>query len=175
MTRMLDPPRKRLRFKLRTLLLAVAVLSAMLAIAVRVGPVWSLAIGWTLLLVAAHVVGNAFGTKAVENSPSRDELGDSSEGSTSSGPVEFAPATRLHRSTRLGWLTFLLTAVGAIIGGVIGTVGLIAAYAEQGAYVGIALGIVCAAALGGFFGFLGATSLGMTLRAWNEAAKHARR
>ena len=163
------------RFRLRTLLLGIAVLSVLFTLAARLGAVWSVALGWTALLVAAHVLGNAWGTRTTRQMPTlaRPATDGESPAATDT-PIAFAPATRLHRSSRLGWRTILLTVLGAVAGGAVATVGLIALYAERQAYAGIALGIVCSAALGGFFGFLAASSIGMTLHAMSESAKYDR-
>ncbi|MBL8830162.1 MAG: hypothetical protein JNM18_24505 [Planctomycetaceae bacterium] len=160
------------QFRLRTLFIAVAVLSALMALAVRIGPVWSLAIFWTALLIAAHVLGNAWGSRGTADTSARLRAGTHDDEPPQTGPIEFAPTTRLHRSGGVGWSTIVLTALGVLAGGGAGAAVLIVMYAEQGVYIGIALGILCAAILGGFLGFLTATSLGMTLRAWREAVEH---
>ncbi len=167
----LSTPERWPQFRLRTLLIAVAVLSALMAIAVRIGPVWSLAIFWTALLIAAHVLGNAWGSRGTAHTSARLRAGTHDDEPPETGPIEYAPTTRLHRSGGIGWSTILLTALGALAGGGAGGSLLIATYAEQGVYIGIALGTLCAAILGGFLGFLTATSLGMTLRAWREAVE----
>ena len=160
---------------MRTLLAAFAAISVLVPVAIRLGPVWSIALGWLGLLVVAHVVGNAWGTRATQESAQRANEEPEHELPTApTGPIRYAPPTRLERSTRHGWLTLGLTALGVVSGAVLGAVLLIAIYGESRAYVGIALGIVSAAALGGFFGFLTATSLGSTYRAWHEASRHDR-
>jgi len=159
------------QFRLRTLLLAFAVISAVLAVAVRIGPVSSLAVGWTVLLIAAHVLGNAWGTKAKRLRLSGDDTVPPDDAPRTPATIRFAPATRLQRSGGLGWGVMALIAVGAAAGGVAGALVLLGTDRERHDYVGLALGICSAAALGGFFGFLTATSLGMAWRALREATR----
>jgi hypothetical protein len=170
----LAPPQRWPQFRLRTLLIAFVGISALMAIAAKIGPVWSTAIAWTALLIGAHIVGNAWGSKATSQTSARLRAGTQDDEQPVAGPIEYAPATRLHRSGGVGWSTVVLTALGALAGGGAGAAILISIYAEQGVYVGIAVGIFSAAIIGGFLGFLTATSLGMTLRAWREAVEHDR-
>lgn len=169
------PTTQRPQFRLRTLLIAFVVISALMAGAVRLGPVWSLAIVWCALLVAAHIVGNAWGTKATARTSRELRAGTHDPELPNVGRHEPIPATRLHRSSGVGWTTVVLTTLGALIGGAAGAVGLIAAYAKDGHYVGIVVGLISAAVLGGFLGFMTATSLGKTISAWREAVEHDRR
>ena len=57
-------PAKPFQFGLRTLFVGIALLGVLLAIMVHLEPIWSLALVWSLLLVAAHVAGNVWGTRS---------------------------------------------------------------------------------------------------------------
>src|SRR5687767_7600124 len=106
------------QFSLRSLLLAVGLCSVLLAVMNLVGALWSTALVWFLLLVAAHVFGNAWGTRSrTAPRPADDRQSDR----RSRPPVRFAPSTRLRGQICIGRCMIACSALGAVIGGCLGT------------------------------------------------------
>ena len=159
------------QFGLRTALLAVGACGVLFAVMSHVGLVWSTVLAWSGLLVAAHMVANAWGTRAKsrrrQRHPADDEL---PEETWTQQPIEFAPTTQLGDNRRLGMAMFILTGVGALVGLALGTLTLLTIYWDELSYLGILVGGLSAAVIGGFLGFLTSTFLGVSLRAWNEAS-----
>lgn len=165
------------------MLLAVAACAVLFAIMHQAGPLWSVAIVWFLMLAAAHVAGNAYATRArhapgelSRDNPSTENEADPRPKCTATGTErDFAPATRLRQSTRLGWLMFALTGVGAIAGCIVGvTLLTLVNWGPIGAS-GVIVGGISCAVLGALLGFLTSTFLGVFLRAWSEAVYEPRR
>jgi hypothetical protein len=183
-----EPSRRPFQFGLGTMLIAVAACGVLIAIMQQVGPVWSLAIGWFLMLAAAHVTANAYGTRArraarqsssgnasTENPPPSAEAEDRPVASATDKQLTFAPATRLRQSARLGRPMLALTGVGAIVGSSGGVTLLALVNWERIGVSGIIVGGISCAVLGALLGFLTSTFLGVSLRALREAAGEPRR
>ena len=164
------------QFSVRTLLIAVTVLSFLLAI-MRWHPTFGTILAWTVLLVAAHMMATAWGTRHRRLHPDAQPGAndDSRPVSASSESIAFAPPTPLHWRTRLGWLTGGCVIVGAITGGVLGTAVLVYAYWPMLSWPALGLGVCSACILGGFLGFIASTFLGISLRAWRAAIASQRR
>jgi hypothetical protein len=131
-----------------------------------------------LLLVAAHVIANAWGTRQRSRRTSQRAVTDAFASSQSIDAVfkeQLAPATRLRRNTNSGWLTLACTAVGVAIGGISGTLALASLYYDRIDNQAIALGGASAAVIGGFAGFLAAIFTRTAAHAWHEADRHSRR
>ena len=178
-----EPSPRPFQFGLRTMLIAVAACGVLFAIMQQVGLVWSVAIGWFLMLAAAHVAANACGSRSRRAPGERSSgggasLNDSDARPNSSGTsaeLAFAPATRLRQSTRLGRAMFAVTGVGAIVGSTGGvTLLTLVNWGRIGAS-GIIVGGISCAILGALLGFLTSTFLGVSLRALREAAGEPRR
>jgi hypothetical protein len=161
------------QFSLRTLLLFVSAVAVLMAIITRVGAVWSVAIVLGLLLVTAHISANAFGTRAVNRTTQRlaRRHEDDADELCVTGPLQFAPHSRLSERRRLGWSMPLATVVGAAVGGTFGSVLLSTLYFEAGGFGAVLLGGFSATVLGGFLGFLASTFIGVTGRALSEASR----
>jgi len=178
-----EPARRPFQFSLRAMLMAVAACAVLFAIMHQVGPLWSVAIAWFLMLAAAHVAGNAYATRArrAPGDLSRDNFSSENEADprpkcTATGTErDFAPATRLRQSTRLGWLMFTLTGLGAIVGCIGGVTLLSLVTWDHIGASGVIVGGISCAVLGALLGFLTSTFLGVFLRAWHEAAYEPRR
>jgi hypothetical protein len=157
------------QFTLRALFLAVAMF-AMVFAAVRFG-------GWgaTIVLltfgslIVAHVVGNALGTRL------RDEVSpqlnpkpiDSAVPIVAARPVRIDH--RLHERTRVGRIILATSGGAAVIGALLG--GMALAFWTGASLSGWLVGTLSSAVLGAFFGFLLASFLQITIRAWWQAAK----
>jgi hypothetical protein len=165
------------QFHLRTLLAMVAMLGVLLAIMGQIGVVWSVVLVWLVLLIAAHVIGNAFGTrlKMLEHQPLREAATASLAHELSGRPPAFAPSTLLRRHTRHGLTMFLATAAGAVLGGSLGCLVLALVYVGDIGSLGLGLGTGSGAVLGGLAGFLASTFLGVFSRAFREATREPKR
>lgn len=170
------------QFGLRAMFAGVALLSVLFTIMGIVGPVWSTFLVWFLLLAAAHVSGNVWGTRktlrridhvsrhldlcgppcaeteAVDRPAACARLSGSNRG------------TRLRESTRLGWPMIVTTAIGTMVGGALGAT-LLGLSLGASSYTGVVLGSLSSAVVGGFLGFLASSFLAVALNAWQEAVR----
>lgn len=165
------------QFGLRTLLLFVGALAVVSAIITRVGAAWSTALVLGLLLIAAHVSANAWGTRAASRatrSPVRLDDGEQ-RAAADAGPPLFAPHTQLGERRRLGWPLPLCVAAGGLAGGTLGTAMLAALYFHVGGLAAVVTGGLSAAIVGGFLAFLASAFLGVAARALTEASRGPRR
>jgi hypothetical protein len=158
------------QFRVRTLLSFIAVVSVLLAI-LRWHPTFGAILTWTLLIVAAHVIATAWGTRHNRRYDAKTQANILKEDQLAAGGYEirFAPTTRLHHRSRLGWLTIGCVVVGASLGGTLGSWTLMTVYEARLSWPAFALGAVSASILGGLLGFLLSTFLNISLRAWREA------
>jgi hypothetical protein len=151
-------------------MLWVALAGGLFAVLSRVGPLWSAAIIWFLILAAGHVLGNVWGSHASRLRTSSDDDQSGSAALQSPRPVTFAPTTRLCEKSQLGWIMPTVTIVAALIGGAAGGFALIWLHWGEVALAGLLVGTISAAILGGFFGFLTSSFVEVSARAFNEAA-----
>jgi RsiW-degrading membrane proteinase PrsW (M82 family) len=159
------------QYNLRTLFAAVAILAAVFASGRYGGSAGLMAAATVAALIAAHVVGNALGTRL------RDEVSphfnpqpptESPRKDTRRVPTTFGER-RLHQRTPLGRIIHITSGGAALVGAVLG--GLALAVWTDATPVGWLVGTVSSAVLGAFFGFLLASFLEMTLRAWWQASE----
>jgi hypothetical protein len=166
------------QFRVRTTLIVLVAASVLFTILRMVGILWSVIVVWMLLLVAAHVIANAWGTRQRSRRASQRAVTDIAA-SQRSIDAEFkeqlAPATRLRKNTNSGWLTLACTVVGIVVGGSSGTLALASLYYHKIDNQAVALGGVSAAVIGGLAGFLLATFTRIAAYAWHEADQHSRR
>ena len=179
-------PSRPLRFTLRTLLGATAVVAVALAVWQAVGPL----VGLTLLLVSIalslHVVGNALGTRLRDHGamrtapvPVEDSLPPGACPRRSAGaPLpahQFAPATRLSRRAALGWpplaVAFSAGLLGAIGGGRVTQ----QLYPDVATWSALAVGALAAGALAAMFAYWTSSWLHVFLAAWWQAHCDAHR
>lgn len=155
----LQPP----RFGLFSLLVAIAVISGLLAIVHYFGAYGACIAILFALCVVAHVMGNAMGTRL------RD-LGDTpvgADGSPAPRPVhlekpsasDFAPLTRLRERQSLGKRIVVITTAGALAGGLLGYAGVCWFADGRTAWHVFAFGTVACAVLGGIWTFAAASFL----------------
>jgi len=153
------------QFRLRTLLGLVALAGGLCAAFVNIGPLWSILILWIGVLIAAHVAGNACGTARTGASPVLLRP-----------PLEAARVCLNLRVTRLrerhgpGPLMRVGVGLGALAGGLVGTVVLWAVYWESFGPGPVGFGGASSAVVGGFLGFLSASFVEVAGRAWQEAS-----
>jgi hypothetical protein len=110
----LPPP----RFSLRTLLLAVTGIGIFFGLFWWLSPLAIAGMVLVALVVAAHVLGNAIGTKLRDGAPRRQAEQSVFEPATSDVAAQI-PATSLGERWSLGWSVIAATGVG-VAGGMIG-------------------------------------------------------
>jgi len=126
--------------------------------------------GWmatavVLLSVAAHVAGNALGTRMRE-ATDRDLAGKIRPSPPQLQPLVNSP-THLERRSRLGLLIPVSAGIGAACGGIAGTVSLLSFTSSS--LAGAALGGLSSAVIGGLIGFLGASFVEILRTSLREA------
>jgi hypothetical protein len=160
------------QFSLRSLLLWIAGLSVLFAVMAAVGARWSVLVAWFALLAAAHVAANSWGSRVGRR---RGHFGPSDD--PSDHPLRavtprptFAPTSRLRERVGLGRGMWIATSLGAALGAAAGGFLLWPARVSPMIVVGYFIGVLSAAAIGAFLGFLGSSFLDVALKAWAEAA-----
>ena len=73
-----------LQFRLSTLLAAVAICSALFAVMVAIGPLWSIVVLFIAIMIGAHVAGAVIGTRL------RDEARLHEPTAEATGPIRTA-------------------------------------------------------------------------------------
>jgi len=163
----LKPP----QFSLRTLLIVTTAAAALLALMTAVGTVWSLAILFFALLLAAHVVGNSLGTRLRDGGRGRSTR--PADWATAGNVRQRSPSalpspTRLRERSRLHWINLVLTLGGMVAGGYYGGTGLAATYPEATTAAHM-LAYVSSGVLVGFAVFAVSSFLSVVRQALSEA------
>jgi hypothetical protein len=168
--RPLRPP----QFTLRTLICLITLLAVLFSLVNVVHPLMMAGLVLLTLLIAAHVAGNAIGTRL-------REIGDrpvTKEGqpvpprrfNPQVDRASFAPATDLARKISLGLPILIVTAAGILAGGIAGGLwGYLAA--GSGGWLNIAIGAVAFGFLGGFGSFAAFSFAQVLLGAWWQASR----
>ena len=166
--------RGRPQFGMRTLFLFMTGCCVLFALVGLMGQLWALAAAWLILMTAAHVAGNVWGTR-LRRKRGMDAAGDRLSvvpGQTAPLAVNCAPPTRLQERAALGWTRVVVSALCAMVGGGLGVAVLwLVTWGRMGLGSLLIAG-VSAAVIGGFLGFLATSFLEVALRAWSEAARH---
>lgn len=164
----LRPP----QFGLRTMLAFVAIVCALLAVSRLVEGYTMLVIVFFLLSIAAHVAGNAIGTRLRDN---ENRPGGRSTAANDAADAEvlttahFAPTTKLSRNQALGLTVIVCVGVGVVVGGAVGGWLLAWAVGEKATWANMSLGIGAFGVIGGFLGFLTSSFLKVLITANIEA------
>jgi hypothetical protein len=130
-----------------------------------------LAVAVVTASVAAHVCGNALGTR-LRDAADRDPARRGSRPVVTPLPVAPRPS-RLERRTSLGSLVPISAAIGGCCGGVSGTVAL--RMLASSSLAGAVLGGVSSAVIGAMAGFLGASFVEIVRTSVREAIEAERR
>jgi Mg/Co/Ni transporter MgtE len=165
-------PEKPFQFGMRALFVSIALLGAVLAIMVHLAPIWSMAFGWMLLLVLAHVAGNVWGTRSRAQMPPASAP-DAQSSTVAREVLEFVPSTRLRDSSRLTRSMLVTALIGSTLGAILGTSTIIYLYHDRVSYLGTSIASISGAMLGALLGFLASSFLGIAGRAFREAADDA--
>ena len=159
----LKPP----QFTLRMLLVAITIAGGLFAVLAAIGAVWSVAVLFLLLLIAAHVIGNSMGTR-LRDSSSRQIVANQAP-ATSRPAADFATTPRrLAERNRLHWITAVIATSGALAGGYFGGSALAASY-PTASNAALTLGVVSSGVLGGFLGFVVSSFVSVARQAWHDA------
>jgi hypothetical protein len=164
------------QFGLRTMLLWVAALGVLFAVLAKVGPVWQATIVWFLVLIAVHVVANAWGSRSGSRRLKADESAEGSpcaSGASAPQTPRFAPTTRLGATARLGRTPLAVTLIGLLLGGLLGTIAFAIIAGQRSGLAGVAVAGTSSAVVGGFLAFLSSSFLQTAVQAFREAARGA--
>lgn len=149
----LTPP----QFGLRTLLLIVSLCAVIFASFQWLSPLAIVGLIFLVICIAAHIAGNAIGTRLRENG-SRPlpphHLEPHSARFPAVSTAEFAEATQLSRHSSLGWPQMFATLAGIAAGGIGGGLGTILLSREYNEAT-VLIGAIAFAALGGMAAFIG--------------------
>jgi len=160
-----SPGDRRPQFSLLTLFIAVTAVAGFCGLITTVSPLWSAAILWILVLIAAHVAGNWQGT-TMRQKHSRQV--DVPEKPTSSGKLVYAPTTGLRRHAVLGRPMFVSAAASAVAGCIVGVIYL-TGQSQTSSLPGLVLGASSAGIIGGLFGFLSSSFFTVAAQSFREA------
>jgi uncharacterized protein YcfJ len=159
------------------LLLWVTLLCVLLGLVVSVPLGLAVVIVCVAVLIGAHVVGNALGTRLRDQAATRPrETTAASPPSIDSliRPVAAAlPVTSLRNKQRLSRTTPVVATVAAVAGAIVGGILLAWFNSPRGTLAGLVVGGLSCGFLGGFVGFLAGSFLEIFGPAWTEAASLA--
>ncbi|MDX1947846.1 MAG: hypothetical protein SFU86_20780 [Pirellulaceae bacterium] len=163
--RTLRPP----QFGLRTLLLTVTACAVLFALARWFSPITVAGVILLALSIAAHVAGNAIGTRLrdIGNEPSLPPRSGSPQ------PRDFAPVTRLGQKSSLGWPIVFGTGAGALLSGIGGGVWTLASGTESVGPLNVAVGIIAFGVLGGIGTFVVFGFVQVAIGAIRQALRHS--
>ncbi len=148
-----------LQFRLKTLLIAIALCSAAFALMAWIGAVWSIVLLFFVALIAGHVAGNAIGTKLRGKRPKRPPPGPMSNAKPTSSAAtkkerSAADPPRLGTKASLHRMAIVATLAGSVAGALAGRVIFLQDDGGQLRTADWVLILVSFAVLGGFFAFL---------------------
>ena len=121
---------------------------------------WGLVLGFLFCLIAAHVAGNALGTKLRDQANKQILAASDPPADVHRGErAACAPAQRLVERTGISGAAIVVTLIGAGLGGSLGGSAVTAANWNQITLAGIAVAVFSAAVLGGILAFLASSFL----------------
>jgi hypothetical protein len=146
-----------------------------------VGPSGALLLVLWVLIVLAHVAGNAIGTalRASGDTSAKGVRGDPAAPARPPRGLarheEFAPVTHLGERKSLGWGVFVLSAAGIIAGLVGGGLVMVMSGGPSVRAADVAFGGGAFGVLGGIWTFLGSSLFFSLFRAHSQAARNSRK
>jgi hypothetical protein len=162
-----------IQFSLKSLLVLTTLSCAAFAVVSRLSLLAAVAMVWLLLLLAAHVLGNAWGSRATARSTRRHRPNPQLSAAAGGMPPAFAPRTHLGTQATLGLSMAVMVGVGAALGAVVG-LALIWRHNHGGlGPTGILLGSFSSGVIGAFLSFLTCSCLKVSAKAWRQAARSA--
>jgi hypothetical protein len=164
------------QFGLKSLLAAVAVVGVVLAVANQVGFYAAAVLSMFVLLIVAHVAGNAIGTSRRDNSPSH-ECGappvDTPPGA-SPGQLPRIQPTELRHSVPLGRHVAIAALLGAIVGAALMSGATFPNWPKLGV-AGVVIVALSGGVLGAYVGFMASRFTAAFGRAFRQARLHGRK
>lgn len=167
------PPGLRPQFRLFTLFLIITLLALVLAAFQYLGPMGTFVLILAILVIIAHVAGNAIGTALRDNVRPKLQPRDSA---SPAPPVEkpFAPVTKLSETRALGRPIYIIAALSAPVWGGLGiTLAKILSTKPISLPNSIA-GALVLAALGAFWTFVIGSFLQVGFGALLHALRHSK-
>jgi hypothetical protein len=159
------------QFSLKSLLVLTTLICAAFAVVARLSLLGAVAMVWLLLLAAAHVSGNAWGSRATARSSNRHRSGAMKP--PGGEPLTCAPQTHLGSQAALGLSVAVMVGAGALIGSVVG-LALIWRHNDGGlGSTGILLALFSSAVIGAFLTFLTCSCLKVAAKAFRQASRSA--
>lgn len=166
-----DPSLPSFRFSLRHLFWGVTLVCLVLAGTVAVAELGTAPLALLLMVFAVvlHVVGTAIGTRLRDHADEQHARRPQPTVQVVSSPTQVDRPSSLHqRGLPLPWLPAWI-AVGLVAGGVAGAALFSVAIGHRATPVGIAVGGLSTAVLGGWFAFIAASSWTILRQGWREA------
>jgi hypothetical protein len=161
------------QFSLKSLFVITTLLCAAFAVVARLSLLGAVAMVWMLVLLAAHVSGNAWGSRATARATRSSRFGLPPGGEFAAEPLTYAPQTHLGSQASLGLRTAMVVGVGAAVGSVVG-LALIWRHNRGGlGPTGMVLGAFSSAVIGAFLTFLASSFLKIFAKAFRQAADSA--
>ena len=162
----LPPP----RFSLATMFWAIGMLAVLFATMSYLGTSAALLLALFATAVFAHVAGNALGTKLRDSGDTSlvpmNERGASLR--QRGAATDFAPTTKLRDRYALGWPALMATVAGAVVGGLLGGVGLTLSM-NQITVQAVALAVIASTVLGAIWAFAAASFIQVSFTAARQA------
>jgi len=151
------------------MMVVTLVVAVLVSVMTAVGTVWAMGLLFFVLLIAAHVIGNAVGTKLRDRAVMRPEVAREMRRAAGQGKsvVMHAPS-RLGEHRRLHWFTLVLTLAGALTAGYFGGVGLAAVYPDA-TTAAVWLAHISSGVLGGLAVFIVTAFLSVLRQMLSEA------
>lgn len=144
-----------LQFRLKTLLITVALCSVAFAVMTWIGAVWSMVLLFFVFLIVGHVAGNAIGTRLRDGRPKRSPPKQPpTTGVVNPAPPKAGETPRLGESSSLHRVAFVSTLAGGAGGVLAGRWIFIQIDHGQLGVADWTLALISFAVIGGFFAFL---------------------
>ena len=129
-----------------------------------------------IFAVVAHVAGNSIGTQMrAKGTKEASRAPASSVTPKQDVSKHFAPPTRLERKDTFGWLHYIVTGIGGVIGGAIGGYALAAAQWDKATVSSVIVGVVASGVISGFVTYLSTSFLRVSVTAVADAQSKDRR
>jgi MFS family permease len=166
-----DRPLPSFHFSLRHMFWGVTLACLVLAATVAVAELGTAPLALLLIVFAVvlHVVGTAIGTQLRDHADEQYARRPQPTVQLVASPTQVVRPSSLHqRGLPLPWLSAWI-AIGLVLGGVAGAGLFSVAIGHRATPVGIAVGGLSTAVLGGWFAFIAASSWTILRQGWREA------
>jgi hypothetical protein len=141
------------QFGLKALLVFIAIVSVWFTLMSLIGAVWSAVSAWILMLVGAHVLGNAWGSRAFRSPPTSSEDGTSHSWRGPLPPLQLQRAP-LAEATRGGLPRVVACIASAVSLGAVGGAVLTFLFWRQASPSAVFVWAASLGVVGGLLGFI---------------------